>query len=550
MPEERVRICLRYLAITAAYAACFAALRSISSVQWMLTSGLRFSCLLLVPYRYWPALVLGDLIPSAYLGYECLAQFGPVWAVCMSIPLIVLVMPVAWWFREKMGLFPSRRHISMGMLMLMAVLASVVWATGEFATLSAARFSFGMPTVDPGWLHAAGYLVGNYLGILTVAPLALMVRLAMRGQSVGACLRHLADNALMHDTVLLLLPTVALFAWIGDKGSVDVKQISKIAMFLPVAWLVLKHGWRGAALGGTAVIGSICWILPEYPVANMLSAQAFMAFVITCLLVLGARITEQGEQEYRGRRNDKLAIQLAQQGFYLNEVRMRQIAQALEQIGASVQQSHNRLLDRIKHLLPGTEERSYYRQAAITQQQVYRLIDNLYPRVWQKRGLPAALREGAIAQAMDELRVDYRCEVTARDLDHLDPGVHMSVYRLACEMLAHLFAQRRYARLRLVLRDGETHGRHWVVLRVEGKADAGAEKPAMTRDALDLLLSRLGASGLGLDAIHDHASIYNGDLHTRSGDDWARLTVLLHDPQTPQLDFAVPPPPSLRLVVG
>ncbi len=82
-------------------------------------------------------------------------------------------------------------------------------------------------------------------------------------------------------------------------------------------------------------------------------------------------------------------------------MRMRQSAQALEQIGGILQLTQTRLLNRFKHMLPMTEGQNYYRQVATTQGQVYRLAESMHPTAWRERGLPGALRE-TIARTLDE----------------------------------------------------------------------------------------------------------------------------------------------------
>ncbi len=521
------RVWLWHVVIVIAYAVSYSFLRHISDVQWMLYAGLRLSCLLLLPYRYWPALVLGEFLPRAYLSYQCIDNFGLTWVLLQAIPAMLLAMPVAWWFRKRLLMFPTQRLVNVGMLLVCMLLVSLICAVAGFGILTTAQLPPGQPPFQVMPLHAVGFFFGNYLGILTVVPLVLMVTFELRAGSLRTVLSHLADNRVLLDSLMLLLPALALLTWLSAEATGDTKQIARIAMFLPVAWLTLKHGWYGAALAGSAACVCICLTLPMTPSQETLQPQAFMAFAVTSLLMLGARITVQNEQQRRGQIDGKQALYLAQQGLYLGELRMRQTAFALEQIGGAMQQMHGRLLNRLRHLLPPAEEHGYYRQVAITQHQVHRLADGLYPRAWRDRGLLAGLRDGAMAQALEEAGVSYRCEVRGRGLSQLSSNVHTALYRLACETMVYLFTQRSFTHVRLYLRGGETRGHRWAVLRLEGSGNN-------TSQSVDIeqLAPRLGASGLGLDAIRDHARIYGGDPHMLPLPDGIRVTMLLHDAAT------------------
>lgn len=515
---------LRHVVVAIAYAMAYSFLRDVSDVQWMLYAGLRLSCLLLLPYRYWPALAVGEFLSRALSSYQCIDDFGLTWAVLQSIPAMLVAMPVVWWFRSRLTIFPTQRLVHVGMLLVCMLLVSLICSACSFGILTTAQLPPGQPPFHVIPLHAAAFFFGNYLGILTVVPLLLMVTFELRTGSLRAVLSRVADNRVVLDSLMLLLPTLALLTWLSAEATGDSKQVASIAMFLPVAWLTLKHGWYGAALAGSAACLCICLTFPMTPSQETIQPQAFMAFAVTSLLMLGARITVQNEQERRGQIDGKQALFLAQQGLYLGELRMRQTAHALEQIGGTMQQMHGRLLNRLRHLLPPAEEHGYYRQVAVAQHQVHRLADGLYPRAWRDRGLLAGLREGAMAQALEEAGVSYQCEVRGRGLSQLSPNVHTALYRLACETMVYLFAQGSFTHVRLYLRGGETQGRRWAVLRLEGTGNNTSQ-----RVDIEQLAPRLGASGLGLEAIRDHARIYGGDPHMLSMPDGIRVTMLLHD---------------------
>ena len=79
-------IWLRHLAVAAGYAVSYLLLREISFSHWVLFAGVRLCALMLMPYRYWPALLVGELLPLGYISLSCLDQYGWMWSAVMLVP--------------------------------------------------------------------------------------------------------------------------------------------------------------------------------------------------------------------------------------------------------------------------------------------------------------------------------------------------------------------------------------------------------------------------------------------------------------------------------
>jgi hypothetical protein len=94
------------------YALAYLPLRAFSDDHWPIIAGFRMACLLLVPYRYWTALVLGETAAMIQSNMRCLEEFGLTWVVMMSIPRIVLAMLIMWWFRSRAALFPYDHQVN------------------------------------------------------------------------------------------------------------------------------------------------------------------------------------------------------------------------------------------------------------------------------------------------------------------------------------------------------------------------------------------------------------------------------------------------------
>jgi len=537
---------VRQIAIALGYALVYIALRPYSGGVWTVTSGLRLSCLLLFPYRYWPALIVGEGVAIFTCYYPLADKFGDQWVALNSIPPMLIGAPVVWWCIHKLKLFPSKQTIKLKALLICIATLSLVWVTMAFVTGIAATPA-AVAVHHYQLLEIPNAFLGKYVGILTIVPLALAFKL--RTPMPWRTQWHVwTKSRLAMDTVMLLLPTLAVLVWMYRSASVDTRQIIHMAMFLPVAWLTSKHGWRAAAIGTTLAMFCIFIGMPSGTDLGLVETQAFIAFASTCLFALGARISAQNAQEEQERIDAQAAVKLAQQGLYACEVRLRQTAQALEQIGGTIQLTQTRLLNRFKHMLPLTEGQTYYKQAAAAQSQVYRLAESMHPTAWRERGLPAAMRE-TIGRSLDESGIAYRFKLNGRGLSQLSPAVHAAVYRLACEAVVFICEQQEWSTIAIILRGGFTNGQRWTTLRVEGLIHSSeVNDPMYTKCDSSQLALKLGTNGLSTEAMRDHVRLYDGNLHVRTLQDRIQITTLMHDDR-PQLREATNGAPARELYI-
>ena len=84
----------QYVAIAAAYEAVYEITLYLSSPQFLLTTGLRLACMLLLPMRFWPALAIGECVPLLEPAVFSAENFGVAWAILASVPTAALWWPV------------------------------------------------------------------------------------------------------------------------------------------------------------------------------------------------------------------------------------------------------------------------------------------------------------------------------------------------------------------------------------------------------------------------------------------------------------------------
>lgn len=516
----------RHVAVALGYALGFMLLREVSFSHWVLFAGLRFCALLLAPYKYWPALVVGELGPAAYTSFSCIDVYGLAWSTLAAVPPIIFGMPLVWWGRSRLDVLSKNGSVNIRSLLLCTLAAAIVWSFFNLAVLSLAKLPANAPALAYSSILGR-WFVGNFLGVLTIAPLVLSLRELSVRRSESAATRSVFDMGLL-GTGGVVLASLAALALVGHfAASEGLRQSARMAMFLPVVWLALKHGWHGAAIGGTFASISVVATMPAIADTDTMQAQVFIAFAITTMLLLGERIASL---DYNGRKEQQellSAMVLAQKNMYMGEMHLRQTSEALEHVREAVQGTYGQLLARLQHLLPEQDETNYRKKAAVTQQQLFRLADSLNPVVWRSDGLAAALRQGSIARGLSECGVDYWCDIRDKGLECISDTLSIAAYRLACDAIFDLCKERPVSSISLALKTGRgSQGRRWLVASITASR---LGDPKLLHSAG--LALRLSSSGLGIEAVRDRVSTFSGRLKYRQLDDYARISIIMYDPQ-------------------
>lgn len=522
---------LRQIAIAAVYAVGVFLFRQLSFSHWFVLCGLHVAALLLVPYRYWPALLIGESACLAHLSITCADQFGLTWAIFNLVPSAAFAMPVVYACRERWRIFPSRTAVNISTLLVCALLSAALVTANSIGMLLITKLPEGYVPINYG-VVAGRWMLGNYLGILTVVPLVLVVREALLETSWRKLGVRFIESRLVMECIFLLVPTLVFLVWMGLSAApaTNTRQIAQVAMFLPVVWLALRYGWQGAAVGGTLASFAVIVLMPAKYDPHTLNAQIFIAFTISTMLIMGERISSLDHRARQERTDMRLALALAQRNVHLGEVQLRVTSQALEQVRESIHSVYNVMLGRLKHTAPVFDDRSYRRQALVAQDQLYRLADSLCPVTWRERGFQAVLREGPIARVLDESGVSYWCDLRG-PASTLSSTIHLAIYRLVCEAVADGCARKDISDIRVQIRCGNRGARKWGVVRINLRTDP--ERLAHVR--WDELLPRVlrTATGLGWPAIEDRAATFEGKAREHRISGGRCISVILFDPEHP-----------------
>lgn len=521
---------LRQLGVAAAYLAIASLFRELSISHWLIVCGLHMAVLLLTPYRYWAALAVGDMVSLGYLSITCADQFGVAWAIFNLLPSLALAMPVVYLFRERRPILLDRTTINVGALLACALLVSALRTADSLFMVSITKLPEGYPPLHYGFLTGQ-WMLGNYMGALTVVPFVLMVSQVLQETSWKDLGARFLKSRLAMECVFLLVPTLAFLLGLGLSSSptANTRQLAQLAMFLPVVWLTMRYGWQGATVGGTLASLAVVALMPKMFDPDTLSAQVFIAFIISTMLLMGARIGALNHQAQQERTDLRMALALAQRNMSQGEVQLRMTSQALEQVRETVHAVYNVMLGRLRHMTPVIDDRSYRRQALVAQDQLYRLADSLCP-VTNDRGLPAVLREGPIARMLDESGIAYWCDLRG-PVSMLSSTIHLAIYRLVCEAVADGCTRRDVSDIRVQVRCGRRGQRLWSMVRINLRSRPERLHQVRWDDLLPRVLRT--ATGLGWPAIEDRAATFEGRARENLISSGRCISVLLFDPEQP-----------------
>ncbi|MBE1162534.1 MASE1 domain-containing protein [Dyella acidiphila] len=507
--------------------------REISIAQWNVLTGLRLTVFLLAPYAYWPALIVGESGYFIGLSFQCGPDYGMAWAVLNAIPSSLYVAPLMYWIRERLRPVAKDYSVDMGALLGGALLVSI-------CVMSISMLLFYVMKLPPGYkIHnlelISRYLIGNYLGALTVTPLALFIHQLSRGAGWRVLYRRAVNNSVFFETAALALPVFAFLLWLGinTPPHAPMRQMVQVAMFLPVVWLALRHGSKGGAVGGTLASGAVMLLMPELRDPSTLQAEVVLAFAISTMLLMGARITALDGRAKREEYDIGMAYALAQRNVYIGEMQLRMTSHAVEQIQESVQMGFATIMGRLRQLQPAVDDRGYQRQARVAQDQLHRLADSLYPRALRDRGLLNALKDGTMAGLLEEGGLTYSCDLRG-PLSQLSYTLRLTIYRIVWEAVAEACARKDISDIQLRIRGIHAGGRQGAIVSVHFHADPVRLKQARWDDLLPRIAR--STSGLGLQAIRDRAGLFGGRTRTRAWSDGWRISALLFDPVLPSND--------------
>ncbi|GAB3781844.1 MASE1 domain-containing protein [Dyella agri] len=513
------------------YLAALLLFRAVSIQHWFLLTGFHLVVLMLVPYRYWLAIFIGDTVWLAYVSYSCLDQYGLLWAAVNTIPSLAYEAPVVWWLRERLRLFPSRGTVNMPVFVLGALVVAVIATAETLAQLQITPLPAGY-VIHYG-AATARMVLGNFMGVLTVAPITLVAYQSFVAADLRwrRWLRVLPESRFLAEGALGVLPLVAFLVWLGMHNP-EARVVAQMAMFMPVIFMAFRYGWQGAAVAGTLASLGIVTLMPATNDPVTMQAETLVAMAISTMLLVGARMAALTERVERERFDSRMAMALAHRNVALGEAQLRVTAQALDQLRNLTQGAFKLMLREEQHQPQlATNDTVYRRRVESAQEQLFLLTDSLNPSMLRENGLPGALVHGSLARTLHVAGIKYWCDLRGA-VSVLPPNMNLAVYRVVCEAILEACLTHEPSDVLVKVRCG-TRGRTWAVVMIDVRWNTAQPSHVDWMTLRQRL--RISATGLGRKAIEDRAATFDGRVRERAIGDGKRLIVSFQEPNHPHL---------------
>jgi hypothetical protein len=516
---------LMHVAVAVAYALAHLVLQIVLARQWLFVFPLRVMCLLLVPRRYWAAMVLGELGSMAYLNLELLHDFGPTWVILNSIPGLLFAIPPVAWFLNGGGLFPNSRLVNMRRLWCCLAAVSMIWTLRAYVIALTGHLPTG-PYVIPSGTVLKNF-TNAYLALFIFVPWVVMVRLLGRRDTwrlpswrTWLSRQWVRDAAIATLVTLLLVLTQYLFDGAG-------KFTILMALFFAPIWITVKHGWRAAVFGCTlvwmAIYGLWIWKVGD---ADVQQLRWLVIALMTALYIFGVRISEQAQQYQQLMLTAEARQRVAKDAVFCSENRMSNASKALEFIGEIIRIDYEDTLD---DLVPLEGQKKHRKRGKDLYSKVMSLAESISPSAWRDRGITAVLKE-TVGGVLFEAGIAYQYDASKRSLEALSPVLQGAIFRVAGEAMAVLTESYLCTNIDLSVRTFWWQRRRWVALRIDSTEDeANIARALQHAEERHRIGAKLGACMRGVEEVHQFVRVFDGTLRMRRYSDGMRVSVLLRE---------------------
>lgn len=283
---------LRWAILVVGYVALYIFLDWVSSLDtlskvgvtpWNPQPGLTLAFLLILNFRYLPLVFLAAFL-SDFLTHRGVDFFSP---MIEALIHTIAYGATAWLLKKTFRFDPHLRKVADLLLLLgvMAFTTPVAAVLTVFPSIYFGEMEIGI--AQDAILH---HMLGDYIGVVVITPLLLRLYAGM--------LKFRLSGEVIAQAIGIGVVLEIVFA-------LDVTEEARLfyLLFLPLIWIVLRHGLNGAALGGAAIqIGVIAAsVIDEGDVATLVELQVLLLTVAVTGLFTGAVVDERREAEAQRR---------------------------------------------------------------------------------------------------------------------------------------------------------------------------------------------------------------------------------------------------------
>ncbi|UYK82290.1 MASE1 domain-containing protein [Xanthomonas sacchari] len=449
-----------------------------SADQFFLPAGLRVACLLFMPYRLWPSILIADAaaVVSFRVPFAAANGFPASWAYGSAVAFIPTLAAGVLLLRK---LWPDAHAQERRLPFVLIGLST--WAVLSNISINAALSG---PVERELAAYAYKVIAGQYLtSLVAVLPVAIW-------------LRRFEFNDWGRVTRGALLGILALLAAYFGAGLVE-ETWQRLAllglMLLPALALAVLHGWRGAAIGVVAANLALGLSIPDTGVLGnrdlvVFVVQQTLAIMGTSLLLVGAAVSMHFDRGRRLAHATREQRMLARADHMYLEQALRDRAEAIAEAQQRISSTHRETVRRLREHGHYALAMQINAESVASTRIVYQQASDLYPFQLETAGLFAVLRSPEFSSKLSGGRAKFR--LTGSTSGH-SLAFQLVAYRCICHAIKMLPSEE----YRINVKAGRSRYGQWLVAAVAPIGGANTTRTKTSRMAQVQLSAKLQAYG-------------------------------------------------------
>lgn len=478
-----MRIYPEGLVIAALYAIACWGVRQISVDQFYLGAGVRVSALLLFPPRLWPYLLVGEYAYFAHMRLPMIGTLGLAWVIVGSILLMPAVMLIVSLHRPMEIRAPNSWILS-------AAASSAVVVT--LLNVASSQLLWPAPPSIPATSRLVRYVLGDFIGIMTLAPLAL---LWMRRHTNK---HSIAKPSLPAITCVVSMLALGLVSAQIPPDSTSARTTLQLLTVLPAAALTCIMGWSGAALSVPMLNLVVGLTLPKTNIPWTFDSPTFvvqqaLAVASAALLAMGSTISGYYHRYVTNALSERQTATLARTSHFAGEMDLRRRSQEINRIGEGVDQYLSETACWLKEQGHDQIAVNLVRTSSLYSRKFREQASMIYPTALEHVGLYLTLQAGGISEAWSNTGSLVQPRLVG-DPCRLTIPLQLATYRTVTEAVS-LLLEHETGHVRINARCGKAGGSEGILVVVAMLDPRYRLSESTTALAIDTLSSRPLAYG-------------------------------------------------------
>ncbi|TPH13931.1 MASE1 domain-containing protein [Litorilituus lipolyticus] len=418
-----------------------------NSASWFLPAGFRFAAFLMLPRRYWLAIILGEWTAIKLL--NDLKDPMTLFAEFVSIAPPALIYLTAAHIHLKLYGKAAFNNVKQTISLLFfgfsaAILTATVLVTSMIYHGKYASSGTEMLISEMHLANIFAFALGDIVGMLLIVPSIILISdLIKKRTTIDICINF---------KMLIQFFSIAM---IGILLLSNLHQIPLYYIQMIVVMLVItcsyKYGWQGAVVSVfTMCIVIVLAALLADTQSSMIENQVYLITIAVIALILGTSISQQNQLTHQlleqnltletlniGLNEEvKKNQQLAAKVISIQESERKKISTELhDDIGQNITAINTevKIIERLSTNQMVEASISNIKQLTSTiYSTAHHLMSMLRPRVIDELGLEKALDSSQFHQLLNKAGINYHVDIHG-EFESLDDVVKIAIYRIAQE---------------------------------------------------------------------------------------------------------------------